>query len=533
MTCTRDRYLIHFNAELQRRLQPNLKGYPDRKPCLEGTRVKEISQIIAWLLSNEKQILLLHGVAGCGKSTVATTIETYFRAFHRLGAFICFKRNETFPGSVICTVAYKLAVFDSNINEYVTAVDDSDILSATSTFQFEKLLLLPLQAAWVKGVTSPFVIILEALDEFGDQTIREPLLKIIFEMFSRLPKNCRILVTARSEYDIISAAQRSSSVVDMMILDHGTESSREDVLRYLEHEMTVQRQLIPKDLDEHKTLRIMASSANGLFIWASTAVAFVANPPHRSYNHLQQLLAQKGQPLGLETLYETALASSGLEWNQQADEQLFRSIMSILMVSKDKLTEIALSGLIPEGDISSLHTVLRMLGCLIMTSENTSSDVGFLHASFPDYLTSKRAQGKKWYISLPDAHEFMTIRILSVMKKLHFNMASLRSSYLANSDVQSPSIGARVKSIPAELLYCCKFWGEHLSDHLSNTVDKSSLTYKTSDTQRELAGFLRVRWLFWAEMLTLDKKEKLILANIETAMRWLPEVGTKRFFLEF
>lgn len=510
-----------------------MEGYSDRKPCLEGTRVKEISQIIAWLLSNEKQILLLHGVAGCGKSTVATSIETHFRGFHRLGAFICFKRNATFPGSVICTVAYKLAVFDSNINEHVTAVSDSDILSATSSFQFEKLLLLPLQAAWDKGVTSPFVIVLESLDEFGDQTMREPLLKIVFEMFSKLPKNCRILVTARSEYDIISAAQRSSSAVDMMLLDHGTESSREDVLRYLEHEMTVQCQLIPKDLDEQKTLRSMASSANGLFIWASTAVAFVAHPPHRSRDHLQELLAQKGQPLGLETLYETALESSGLEWNHQTDQQLFRSIMSILLVSKDKLTEITLSGLIPEGDIASLHTVLRMLGCLIMTSENTSSDVGFLHASFPDYLTSKRAQGNKWYISLSDAHNFMTIRVFSVMKKLHFNMVSLKTSYLANSDVQNPSIETRVENLPEELRYCCKFWGEHLSDHLSNTIDKNALTYGKRDTtliQRELTQFLKFRWLFWAEVLTLDKKGKLILTNIEIAMRWLPEVSTKRFF---
>src|ERR1700761_8411925 len=66
-----------------------------RRECLPGTRSKIIQDITEQLTTpSEARIIWLSGVAGSGKSTIATSVSEYFRGLKRLGTFLCFTRND-------------------------------------------------------------------------------------------------------------------------------------------------------------------------------------------------------------------------------------------------------------------------------------------------------------------------------------------------------------------------------------------------------------------------------------------------------
>ena len=133
-----------------------------RPECLPGTRVEILKAITEWLLipspdantsssddhntpspptsnpntpmsepaspildtpSPNPNILWLVGVAGAGKSTIATTIASRFLALRRRGAFLHFDRNDpvnSSPDAVIRTLSYQLARFHPRIQEAVS-----------------------------------------------------------------------------------------------------------------------------------------------------------------------------------------------------------------------------------------------------------------------------------------------------------------------------------------------------------------------------------------------------------------------------
>lgn len=79
-----------------------------RPVCLPRTRQELRDLITNWLITppdvnavNPGNILWLSGVAGAGKSTIATSISEYFRELGRLGAFLFFTRNKSDPAYVI------------------------------------------------------------------------------------------------------------------------------------------------------------------------------------------------------------------------------------------------------------------------------------------------------------------------------------------------------------------------------------------------------------------------------------------------
>src|SRR6266487_151042 len=76
-------------------LKPAPMDASNRTECLHNTRSGILSFITGWMIqpSEGQNILWLHGVAGCGKSTIANTIAVKFQACKMLGAFLFFDRS--------------------------------------------------------------------------------------------------------------------------------------------------------------------------------------------------------------------------------------------------------------------------------------------------------------------------------------------------------------------------------------------------------------------------------------------------------
>ncbi|KAL5500984.1 hypothetical protein ACEPAH_9371 [Sanghuangporus vaninii] len=207
---------------LRQRLNPSHMDAFDRPLCLPGSRPEVMQRILEWVFSDTMQnIFWLHGIAGCGKSAISTTIADHLRDMTRLGAFLFFERGKSKPSSVIRTIAYKLSLFDSSIGSSILAQieHDKDIASATALRQFNKLLLEPLCAVQqARSSTGPIVVVIDALDECGTPETRRNLMELLRREFPKLPNAFRFLITSRREpdiYEVFSSQQETIYAMEL------------------------------------------------------------------------------------------------------------------------------------------------------------------------------------------------------------------------------------------------------------------------------------------------------------------------------
>ncbi|KAF7363076.1 WD40 repeat-like protein [Mycena venus] len=299
--------------EILKNLNP-VKMNSNRDGCLPGTRRDILSLIITELTkpvsANSQNVFWLYGVAGAGKSTIATSICQTFNALGLLGASLFFTRSNeaSSPSFVIRTIAYSLAKSNTQMASEICLVmhRHPHIIDASIEDQFQRLLLEPLMNHARDHIRGPTIIILDALDECGDLESRRRLISLISNRFTTLPL-LRILITSRPDLDIAAAFRKQSSIVKMP-LDIATPSSLEDIRLYIDAEMMDVRQMhFSWDLDPtwpgEEKINALGTLAAGLFIWASTATKYLRNA-HDPNDALDHLL-KKGSDL--DALYAVAL----------------------------------------------------------------------------------------------------------------------------------------------------------------------------------------------------------------------------------
>ncbi|KLO13560.1 hypothetical protein SCHPADRAFT_800583, partial [Schizopora paradoxa] len=137
--------------------------------CLTGTRVDLLERIRIWAASDQDPVLWVHGAAGMGKSSVATSVALMLEGMVR-GYFFC-KRDKAGlrdPGKVLSSIAYTLA---NNLPEFGSLVVDAldkegDLGSQSIKQQFKGLFEHPLQELKGKHIIMPkTILVIDAVDE--------------------------------------------------------------------------------------------------------------------------------------------------------------------------------------------------------------------------------------------------------------------------------------------------------------------------------------------------------------------------------
>ena len=145
-----------------------------------------------WIVDDSKdsrKVLWVYGLAGTGKSTLSTTIAQIMRGLHRLGAFFFFNRDmpQRNFATLIRTLAYQLATFDTRFCAAISqvAANNENIAGMRLEFQFDQLL----SANALKSVEwrgGPIVLIIDALDECGNEADRKILIQALSKGFCGL-----------------------------------------------------------------------------------------------------------------------------------------------------------------------------------------------------------------------------------------------------------------------------------------------------------------------------------------------------------
>lgn len=166
--------------------------YDAGRCCLTNTRKTIVDTIIDWVSKPEDdtKVFWLYGLAGIGKSTIASSVSDALKVHGWLGATFFFCRDvavRSKPDQLFSTIAFQMAPIDPSIAAGICRALhlDLDIGRSAVVNQFEGLIKNPLHD--LKDLGHPLVILLDALDECGSEKQRKALLTIIQNELSTLP----------------------------------------------------------------------------------------------------------------------------------------------------------------------------------------------------------------------------------------------------------------------------------------------------------------------------------------------------------
>ena len=165
--------------------------------------------------SDESRIMLLTGVAGAGKTSLAHTIakESTMRGI-LLSSFFFKAGEQSRPTLLFSDIARSLATKSSAHRDAIISIIDNDPKLATASFttQFEKLVQEPLLKFPPSG--NPMVVIIDALDECQEDF--EALADILREEIPHLPPSIKFFVTSR-QVDLVNRYLPSNSIQRLTI----------------------------------------------------------------------------------------------------------------------------------------------------------------------------------------------------------------------------------------------------------------------------------------------------------------------------
>ncbi|KAJ6627729.1 WD40 repeat-like protein [Mycena sp. CBHHK59/15] len=480
--------------EMLQHLSPMLMNASSRPECLPGTRQEILDSIIEWVMvpSSSANVLWLSGVAGSGKSTISTTIAESFRALQRLGAFLFFDRNDQRGNdlsAVIHTIAHKLALLNPHLRAAICdAIKvDPGVVNAPIHTQFKKLLFNPLVSAQ-SLIQGPIVIILDALDEFGDSSSRAALVSLLSHDFLELPPLFRFFITSRRDSDIVEGFQCQLAEKH---LDIGTPSSTTDVMSFLRSQTDDirKRKNLGKTWPGEQNIQILTDLSAGLFIWASTAIKFL--DAYHPAQRLQALMSSgSNQGFNLDSLYAVALQHSG-PWEDETFASDAHAVLGAVILGRTPMSNCTIDRLLGLKEGRSSRTVLEYLGCVIQWSPGQSART--LHASFADYIVDKTRSGKEpWFLDTRIQSHALSVGCLQVLKNdLRFNICELEDSHRSNAEVLDLS-SLISRFIHPALSYSSEFWAAHLED-----VDFDPIILA------EIKQLMETQLPYWLEVLSL------------------------------
>ncbi|KAG1871581.1 hypothetical protein F4604DRAFT_1955755 [Suillus subluteus] len=487
------------------KLHPVDMDDPSRPACLPQTRSDLLSSLFSWAMnpSSNQNVLWLHGPAGSGKSTVATTIANIARDLGRLGAFVFFNRHmvaRNDPAAVVRTLAFQLGEFDHRLGAAISTVIKStpSIRQSPLRQQFHKLLVQPLSeselAVWSQE--GPVIIVIDALDECGHVGDREDLLSVLALESVKLPPTLRIVVTSRIELDIQEALEARKNICSTPI-DINSPATDKDIHLYLYDRLQNIRSKnkylsLPQEWPGHNTIDALATRARGLFIWAFTACRYVENgqdPEDRLADLLRTDVCSNAES-ALDLIYSTALESVR-RWEDPAFSADFRDILGVVIAARNPLTALTIDRLNEVASVSrtrpSLHTI-QHLGCVFRGT--TSEPIQVIHPSFEEFLTDRaRCKRDEWFIDVSLSHQRLALQCIGSLRAiLKQNMCNLT---LTRS-------GVDVKILPEDVTYSCIFWIEHVCKSEGSEESLFSVVY----------DFLVKHLLHWIETMSLLKKAR-------------------------
>ena len=470
----------------------------------------------------------LNGLAGTGKSTIAQTIAERVFADGRLGAsFFCSRdfADRRDLHYIFPTLAFQLAHKYSEFRSILVPLLQSnpDIIHEALYNQMQTLIVGPLSSSDISTV-----IVIDALDECGDEDPQSAILSVMGRLVEGIP-NVKFFITGRPEPRIRSGFRLGllRPLTEVFVLHEVVPSVvNADIRLFLEHglyELANRSGSGQGDWPTDEQLDLLCERAAGLFVYAVATLKFLDHaftPPSKRLDIIigaPESTIHEGQTklrptTTLDSFYLSAFqdAFKGMDTE---DHKKVRLVIGTVIPAVNPLPPSAISTLVNLGKREAMN-LLQLIHSLLKLSEDPDYPVLPFHKSFPDFIIDPlRCPDPRFHISHETGHLELALSCLRLIdNSLEQNPLSL-PNYALNSEVKD--MQARVDShISTALQYACKSWCNHLVEVRGNITAIIPALY----------GFLQERFLVWLEVLSVIGAARDAVIALEKLTPWLWEV---------
>ncbi|KAH6714535.1 vegetative incompatibility protein HET-E-1 [Leptodontidium sp. MPI-SDFR-AT-0119] len=473
--------------------------------CLPNTQVDLLQKIYHWADGeDERCIFWLNGLAGTGKSTIARTITQKYCKEKRLGASFFFSRgggDVSHAGKFFTSLAVELANNIPSLRPYIyDAISNcTNIASRSFRDQWSQLILFPLSKLGSGSSSSPYVLVIDALDECDKDEHIRMILQLLVETRTLKPVRLRVFLTSRPEIPIrhgfyqIPDTEHQDFVlhnISPVIINH-------DISLFLEYNLGIIRQecTLGADWPGEVVLQQLVLYACGLFIWAATACRFIREGRRFARERLDTILKGSSSAIiepekHLNEIYLVVLQNSispkYLDEEKKKVYDMLKHTLGSLVVLLSPLSTSSLSRLLhlPRGDVDAIFNDLYAIVDIL---EDPTRQLRLQHPSFRDFLLNKDQCGDFW-VDEKDAHQILATSCIKLMSQtLKKDICGMHAPGSQVSQAESSRVQ---KCLPPEVQYACLYWVQHLQK-------SGSQIYEGEEVHR----FLQAHLLHWLEAL--------------------------------
>ncbi|KAF9504995.1 hypothetical protein BS47DRAFT_1437375 [Hydnum rufescens UP504] len=500
--------------------------------CLEGTRVHILEDIMSWLAlteDNAHPVYWLNGLAGIGKSTIATTVAQRAEEKGVLGATFFFSRGSRAlrdPHTVFPTLAFQLAQSDNQFKSVIAeALEKEEGIEEKGLLrQLEGLIVNPLLRIR-RNHQHPTVIIFDALDECEERGATD-ILRLLFSHAIRIPF-LRIFITSRPEFHISSVFNQFENHKKTILHDVEASVIQQDIELYIRTELAKIPQRLglsmPTNWTTEAEKHALVERSGKLFIFAATCIRFIGDDRALApREHLALILGthslEGGDPSEvipykqLDRLYTRLLRKSLSDSNPRLVQNRFQIVLGSIVLLRQPLPLRSLAKFV-EKDMEVVNTVLHHLQSVIIPPYDENDAPRIYHPSFADFITSPSRCTVPGFliVTVPEQEQQHALRCFRFMGiYLKRDVAGIEDASLLNSEVDG--FGAKVaNALPPEAQYACQFWGSHMS--YVEVGDEKVMGALEEFAMRSL--------LWWMEAMSLLGSVHTVGRMIQEARRWV------------
>ena len=397
----------------------------------------------------------------------------------------------------------------------------------------EKLLVGPLKTS-----QTTTLIIIDSLDECKDKEPASAILSILSCYVDQIP-TVKFFITGRPKPRIRSGFRLESlaPITEVLKLH---EVKPEAVDKDIELFFRTQLACLVKnrsDLDLTEDwpslpdLRVLCKKAAGFFIYASTAVKFIASEADSPTERLSLITSlpestiEEGRS-GVDQLYTQILqqAFSGIHPGNSQRYLQFQTVVGAVLLLFNPLSIKDLSDLLG-CSLQYIQNIIQFLHSLLLVPGGIEEPIRIFHKSFPDFLMDpKRCEDEKFVVKPESCHAEILLACLRFMeKKLRRNICDLGNHAVLN---ELKVLSTYKKNlIGGGLEYACKFWTKHL-------LEVPSSHPHAEKVQKAVEKFFKVHLLHWIEVLATTGNLGIGVYAMNDVQQWYNLVSGIQFIFQ-
>jgi hypothetical protein len=463
-------------------------NHTDAAPeCLKGTRTDLLDGITTWMNDpSAETVYWLSGAAGTGKTTVAQSVAKIAKESNFICASFFFSRTSEDRrnfGKVVPSLAYQLGNSKLLRSPICTAIESDGDISIHSVPAQVQSLIAEVLAPLPSDLPPCLLIALDALDECNEDRKSVhggELIPVLLAALKKMPF-AKLFVTSRRESSIERLFSRKTAAGDTRALvlhrDIPKDTVQADIERYIRDELaTIKEDMISEteDFPSEPDVHTLVQRADGLFIYARTAVEYIRDPDSYPEEQLSALVrANSGRDVGqyalLDELYTHILMNAlrATAENRHIVNAALRNVLVTLVLVCEPVSVEAIASL-AGVETRECERFLRRTSAVLEHDIGTSNSVRLIHLSFPDFLSQpNRCNALPEYRVNPVTdHLRMTEHCLQQLNfSLRYDICDIRDPSLFNTEVRD--LKQRLKTyISGFLQYACRFWAHHWLEHL-------------------------------------------------------------------